>query len=49
MIASAVLSGFVFMDFAHLAMSPGSWHDMGPAGLVYKVISRPGFRPGISP
>jgi len=37
MVTSAVLSGFVFMDFARIAMSHEGWQSlMGPGGLVYK-------------
>ncbi|MDX2073836.1 MAG: NADH-quinone oxidoreductase subunit L [Alphaproteobacteria bacterium] len=38
MVISAVLSGVVFMDFAHIAMSHEGWRSlMGAHGLVHKV------------
>ena len=47
MVTSALLSGNVFMDFAHIAMSHEGWQAlMGPGGLVYKVQVAPWIQAG---
>jgi NADH-quinone oxidoreductase subunit L len=47
MVTSAVLSGFVFMDFANIAASHEGWQSLaGPHGLVYKVQVAPWINVG---
>jgi NADH-quinone oxidoreductase subunit L len=47
MIISAVLSGFVFKEFASAAMAGGEWKEMfGAAGLIYKVHIAPWIMSG---